>query len=163
VDEVSGAAGFSSEPYHPNSHGKGENPDGHNSTAKVTLVGELLNQTGLILLALSCWPYRAGFMVLALSCWPSLAGLPSGFRLLLQSIVDHLDHPMINHLPPFTGMNPPAENLARYFLARYLLERPPGANKRTDAVHDRLTGSSNRIVKQDRGNRTEGTGLREQD
>jgi hypothetical protein len=25
---------------------------------------------------------------------------------------------MINHLPPFTGMNPPAENLARYLLER---------------------------------------------
>jgi hypothetical protein len=132
VDEVSGAAGFSSEPYHPNSHGKGENPDGHNSTAKVTLVGELLNQTGLILLALSCWPYRAGFMVLALSCWPSLVGLPSGFRLLLQSIVDHLDRLMINRSAPCAGMNPPVETLARYLPKERVRERMRSMNEGLD-------------------------------
>ena len=56
---------------------------------KVTLVGESLDQTGLL-----------------------------DFKLLnqvLRPIVDHLDHQMINDLPPFSEINPSAENLARYF------------------------------------------------
>ncbi len=33
----------------------------------------------------------------------------------MRPIVEHLDHQMINDLPPFTTLNPSAENLARYF------------------------------------------------
>ena len=58
---------------------------------------------------------------LAFSCWPSPAGLLFDFKQLkqlLQQIVEHLDHPMINNWPPFTGMYGSAENPARYILER---------------------------------------------
>jgi 6-pyruvoyltetrahydropterin/6-carboxytetrahydropterin synthase len=70
--EVTVAAGFSSGHYLRNYHGKCENPHGHNYNVKVTLVGESLDQTGLLF----------------------------DFKLLkqvLQPIVDRLDHQMINN------------------------------------------------------------------
>jgi len=44
-------------------------------------------------------------------------------------VVDYLDHKMINDLPPFTELNPSAENLARYFFqetSRTLSEKTGG-------------------------------------
>ncbi len=71
--------------------GKCENPHGHNYKVFVTLQGEQLDDTGLLL----------------------------DFKLLKQVMrptVDYLDHQMINDLEPFVAeINPSAENLARYF------------------------------------------------
>ena len=83
-------AGFSSGHYLRNYRGKCENPHGHNYKVLVTLVGEALDASGLLL----------------------------DFKLLKQvmrPVVDRLDHQMINELEPFTEVNPSAENLARYF------------------------------------------------
>ena len=88
--EVTVEAGFSSGHYLRNYHGKCENPHGHNYRVLVTLAGAELDETGLLL----------DFKQL---------------KTLLNPVVAHLDHRMINDLPPFTELNPSAENLARYF------------------------------------------------
>ncbi len=88
--EVTVEAGFSSGHYLRNYRGKCENPHGHNYRVFVTLIGEELDEAGLLL----------------------------DFKLLKQvmrPVVDRLDHQMINELEPFTTINPSAENLARYF------------------------------------------------
>ena len=89
--EVTVQAGFSSGHYLRNYRGKCENPHGHNYKVFVTLVGEQLDEAGLLL----------------------------DFKLLKQvmrPVVDRLDHQMINDLAPFdVELNPSAENLARYF------------------------------------------------
>jgi 6-pyruvoyltetrahydropterin/6-carboxytetrahydropterin synthase len=91
--EVTVEATFSSGHYLRNYQGKCENPHGHNYKVRVTLAGEELDDTGLLM----------------------------DFKLLKQQlgpIVDYLDHQMINDLEPFTTLNPSAENLARYFFDR---------------------------------------------
>ena len=88
--EVTVEAGFSSGHYLRNYQGKCENPHGHNYRVLVTLAGAELDAAGLLL----------DFKVL---------------KTLLRPVVDYLDHQMINDLPPFTELNPSAENLARYF------------------------------------------------
>jgi 6-pyruvoyltetrahydropterin/6-carboxytetrahydropterin synthase len=88
--EVTVEAGFSSGHYLRNYRGKCENPHGHNYKVHVTLVGEELDASGLLL----------------------------DFKLLkqvLRPVVEYLDHQMINDLKPFDEINPSAENLARYF------------------------------------------------
>jgi 6-pyruvoyltetrahydropterin/6-carboxytetrahydropterin synthase len=91
--EVTVDAGFSSGHYLRNYHGKCENPHGHNYRVLVTLCGESLDETGLLL----------DFKEL---------------KNILRPVVDYLDHQMINDLEPFTTVNPSAENLARYFFDR---------------------------------------------
>jgi 6-pyruvoyltetrahydropterin/6-carboxytetrahydropterin synthase len=88
--EITVEAGFSSGHYLRNYRGKCENPHGHNYRVLVTLAGAELDPTGLLL----------DFKLL---------------KDLLRPVVDYLDHQMINDLPPFTELNPSAENLARYF------------------------------------------------
>jgi 6-pyruvoyltetrahydropterin/6-carboxytetrahydropterin synthase len=88
--EVTVEAGFSSGHYLRNYQGKCENPHGHNYKIFVTLIGEELDETGLLL----------DFKLL---------------KHLLRPVVDYLDHQMINDLKPFNELNPSAENLARYF------------------------------------------------
>jgi 6-pyruvoyltetrahydropterin/6-carboxytetrahydropterin synthase len=95
--EVTVEAGFSSGHYLRNYHGKCENPHGHNYRVLVTLAGADLDQAGLLL----------DFKLL---------------KNLLKPVVDYLDHRMINDLPPFTEINPSAENLARYFYQETSLE-----------------------------------------
>lgn len=88
--EVTVEAGFSSGHYLRNYRGKCENPHGHNYKVYVTLIGEELDEAGLLL----------------------------DFKLLKQvmrPVVEYLDHQMINDLEPFTTVNPSAENLAKYF------------------------------------------------
>ena len=88
--EVTVEAGFSSGHYLRNYKGKCENPHGHNYKVFVTLVGEELDEAGLLL----------------------------DFKLLKQvmrPVVEYLDHQMINDLKPFDEVNPSAENLAKYF------------------------------------------------
>ena len=88
--EITVEAGFSSGHYLRNYHGKCENPHGHNYRVLITLAGAELDEAGLLL----------DFKIL---------------KTLLRPVVDYLDHQMINDLPPFTELNPSAENLARYF------------------------------------------------
>jgi len=95
--EITVQAGFSSGHYLRNYHGKCENPHGHNYRVLVTLIGEHLDASGLLL----------------------------DFKLLKQVLrptVDYLDHQMINDLKPFDTVNPSAENLAKYFYERTAAE-----------------------------------------
>jgi 6-pyruvoyltetrahydropterin/6-carboxytetrahydropterin synthase len=89
--EVTVEAGFSSGHYLRNYRGKCENPHGHNYKVFVTLIGEELDEAGMLL----------------------------DFKLLKQVMrptVEYLDHFMINDLKPFdVELNPSAENLAKYF------------------------------------------------
>ena len=102
--EITVQAGFSSGHFLRNYHGKCENPHGHNYRVLVTLIGETLDHSGLLL----------------------------DFKLLKQVLrptVEYLDHQMINELEPFTTVNPSAENLAKYFFdktATQLLEMTEG-------------------------------------
>jgi len=95
--EVTVEAGFSSGHYLRNYKGKCENPHGHNYRVLVTLAGAELDDAGLLL----------DFKLL---------------KTLLRPVVDYLDHQMINDLPPFTELNPSAENLARYFYQQTSLQ-----------------------------------------
>ncbi len=88
--EITVQAGFSSGHYLRDYYGKCENPHGHNYRVLVTLVGEQLDPSGLLL------------------DFKQLKGV-------LKPTVDYLDHQMINDLEPFTKLNPSAENLAKYF------------------------------------------------
>jgi len=36
-------------------------------------------------------------------------------REVMKHVIERLDHQMINDIPPFTELNPSAENLAKYF------------------------------------------------
>jgi 6-pyruvoyltetrahydropterin/6-carboxytetrahydropterin synthase len=89
--EVTVEAGFSSGHFLRNYRGKCENPHGHNYKVFITLIGEELDEAGMLL----------------------------DFKLLKQVMrptVDYLDHRMINDLEPFVSeLNPSAENLAKYF------------------------------------------------
>jgi 6-pyruvoyltetrahydropterin/6-carboxytetrahydropterin synthase len=73
-----------------NYKGKCENPHGHNYKVLVTLQGNELDKAGLLL----------DFKDL---------------KVVMKSVVERLDHQMINDIKPFDEVNPSAENLARYF------------------------------------------------
>ena len=84
--EKSFAAGHALRGY----KGKCENVHGHNYKIRVTLHGEQLDSIGLLV----------DFV---------------DVKRHLQTIIDRLDHQFMNDIPPFTELNPSAENLARYF------------------------------------------------
>jgi 6-pyruvoyltetrahydropterin/6-carboxytetrahydropterin synthase len=88
--EVNVEAGFSSGHYLRNYRGRCENPHGHNYRVCVTLVGESLDDDGLL------FDFK-------------------NLKQVLHPTIQYLDHQMINDLAPFTELNPSAENLARYF------------------------------------------------
>ncbi len=94
--------------------GKCENVHGHNYRVRALLAGESLNSTGLLF---------------------DFAEL----RYRLREIVAALDHRFLNDLPPFTEVNPSAENIAKYFydeLARRLVASPNGAVVRAVTVYE---------------------------
>ena len=73
-----------------NYKGKCESVHGHNYKVRVTIAGNKLNSTGLLV----------DFVDL---------------RAAIKAVVDRLDHRFLNDLAPFDQINPSAENLARYF------------------------------------------------
>ena len=73
-----------------NYKGKCENVHGHNYKVRVSVEGEHLDATGLLI---------------------DFADL----RRAVKVIVDRLDHQFLNDLAPFDQLNPSAENIARYF------------------------------------------------
>lgn len=72
-----------------NYRGKCENVHGHNYRVQVLVRGEKLDEIGML----------ADFTVL---------------KKLLREVSEPMDHVFINDLPPFTEMNPTAENMAWY-------------------------------------------------
>jgi len=73
-----------------NYKGKCENVHGHNYKLRVTIEGEKLNSTGLLIDFIDV-------------------------RTAIKVLVDRLDHQFLNDLPPFDKLNPSAENIAKYF------------------------------------------------
>lgn len=71
-------------------HGKCENVHGHNYRVRVTMEGEQLDATGLLV----------DFVEI---------------KRLTNSVIDKLDHRFINDIAPFDAINPSAENIAKYF------------------------------------------------
>ncbi len=84
--EYSFAAGHALRGY----KGKCENVHGHNYKVQVTVAGERLDSTGLLI----------DFVDL---------------RTTIKGLVERLDHRFLNDLPPFDQINPSAENLAKHF------------------------------------------------
>ena len=70
--------------------GKCENVHGHNYKVQVTVAGEKLDSTGLLI----------DFIDL---------------RAAIRELAERLDHRFMNDVPPFDQINPSAENMARYF------------------------------------------------
>jgi 6-pyruvoyltetrahydropterin/6-carboxytetrahydropterin synthase len=88
--EVTVEREFSSGHFLRNYRGKCENPHGHNYKVRITLRGETLDVSGLLL----------DFKDL---------------KHVMRPVIDRLDHQMLNDIAPFTEINPSAENLAKYF------------------------------------------------
>jgi len=76
-----------------NYHGKCENVHGHNYRVRITVAGERLDETGLLVDFLEV-------------------------KRLMGAVIDYLDHRFINDLAPFDLINPSAENIAKYFYDR---------------------------------------------
>jgi len=76
-----------------NYKGKCENVHGHNYRVRITVQGEQLDSTGLLVDFLNV-------------------------KNLIHDVVGYLDHQFINDLPPFDQINPSAENMAKYFYDR---------------------------------------------
>jgi len=76
-----------------NYKGSCEDVHGHNFRVRVTVAGEQLDSTGLLV----------DFVEL---------------KSLIDGVVAYLDHKFINDLPPLDKINPSAENLAKYFYDR---------------------------------------------
>jgi 6-pyruvoyltetrahydropterin/6-carboxytetrahydropterin synthase len=76
-----------------NYKGKCENVHGHNYRVMVTIQGEQLDATGLLV----------DFV---------------DIKRLMGGAIDYLDHRFINDLAPFDQINPSAENIAKYFYDR---------------------------------------------
>jgi 6-pyruvoyltetrahydropterin/6-carboxytetrahydropterin synthase len=88
--EVTVEDSFAAGHYLRDYKGKCENPHGHNYKVRVTLRGKELDKAGLLL----------DFKDL---------------KEVMKSVIERLDHQMLNEVEPFTVLNPSAENLARYF------------------------------------------------
>ena len=85
-----------------NYKGKCENVHGHNFKVQVVIEGQRLDSTGLLVDFIDV-------------------------RDLMQSVIARLDHQFLNEVPPFTELNPSAENIAEYFFAQMTpeLEKTP--------------------------------------
>jgi 6-pyruvoyltetrahydropterin/6-carboxytetrahydropterin synthase len=90
VFEVSAQQTFAAGHALRNYHGKCENVHGHNYRVQVTVEGERLDQTGLLV----------DFIEL---------------KRLMSQVIERLDHQFLNDISPFDVLNPSAENLAKYF------------------------------------------------
>ena len=108
--EESFAAGHALRGY----QGKCENVHGHNYKVRVVLAGEKLNPVGLLY----------DFVEL---------------KKRIEEVIRALDHKFLNDIPPFTELNPSAENIAKYFyeeLNGRLAARPHGAAVREVTIFE---------------------------
>ena len=97
--EESFAAGHALRGY----KGKCENVHGHNYKIRVILAGKSLDSVGLLY----------DFVEL---------------RKQMAAVIHSLDHRFLNELPPFTELNPSAENIAKYFYDELAKRLAPAAN-----------------------------------
>ena len=88
--EVTVERSFAAGHYLRNYKGKCENPHGHNYKVQVTLRGAELDKAGLLL------DFK-------------------DVKDVMKTVIEHLDHQMLNDIEPFRHLNPSAENIAKYF------------------------------------------------
>ncbi|HYG98133.1 MAG TPA: 6-carboxytetrahydropterin synthase QueD [Terriglobales bacterium] len=88
--EVSVEDTFASGHYLRGYRGKCEKPHGHNYKVRITLCGETLDNIGLL------YDFR-------------------DVKVVMNDIIDRIDHQMLNEIAPFDTVNPSAENMAKYF------------------------------------------------
>ena len=88
--EVTVEQSFAAGHYLRNYKGKCENPHGHNYKIQVTLRGTELDKAGLLL------DFK-------------------DVKSVMKSVIERLDHHMLNDIDPFRELNPSAENIAKYF------------------------------------------------
>ena len=88
--EVTVERSFAAGHYLRNYKGKCENPHGHNYKVQVTLRGAELDKAGLLL------DFK-------------------DVKDVMKSVIERLDHQMLNDIEPFRQLNPSAENIAKYF------------------------------------------------
>ena len=76
-----------------NYKGKCENVHGHNFRVQVTIQGERLDETGMLVDFIDV-------------------------KTLMRAVIERLDHQFLNEVAPFDEKNPSAENIAEYFHER---------------------------------------------
>jgi 6-pyruvoyltetrahydropterin/6-carboxytetrahydropterin synthase len=76
-----------------NYKGKCENVHGHNFRVQVTIQGERLDDTGMLVDFIDV-------------------------KTLMRAVIERLDHQFLNEVAPFDEKNPSAENIAEYFHER---------------------------------------------
>jgi 6-pyruvoyltetrahydropterin/6-carboxytetrahydropterin synthase len=76
-----------------NYKGKCENVHGHNFRVQVTIQGDRLDDTGMLVDFIDV-------------------------KTLMRSVIERLDHQFLNEVAPFDEKNPSAENIAEYFHER---------------------------------------------
>jgi 6-pyruvoyltetrahydropterin/6-carboxytetrahydropterin synthase len=103
--EQSFAAGHALRNY----RGKCENVHGHNYRCQVTLAGQDLDSTGLLIDFVAA-------------------------KKVLQGIIDRLDHQWLNELPPFDTLNPSAENIAKFIYDEFSKGIDSSHGARLDSV-----------------------------
>ena len=82
---------------------------GHNYRCQLTLAGERLDHTGLLM----------DFVEL---------------KRALMSVIDRLDHQWLNDFPPFDVLNPSAENIAKFIYDEVRLGIPNSDDVRIESV-----------------------------
>jgi 6-pyruvoyltetrahydropterin/6-carboxytetrahydropterin synthase len=97
--EQSFAAGHALRNY----KGKCENVHGHNYKVQLRILGNELDQTGLLM--------DFGDM-----------------KRILREVIAQLDHQFINDIEPFTTINPTAENITKWFYDEVTRRMPAGAS-----------------------------------
>jgi 6-pyruvoyltetrahydropterin/6-carboxytetrahydropterin synthase len=102
--------------------GKCENVHGHNYRVQITVQGEQLDSTGLLV----------DFLDL---------------KRLTDEVIAYLDHRFINDLEPFDVLNPSAENLAKYFHDRVSAGFPSEAAARISEVRVWETDTSSAVYR----------------
>lgn len=75
-------------------HGKCEKLHGHNYRVEVFIRGKKLDKSGLL----------ADFVKI---------------KKALKKVLDKLDHQYLNEIPPFTKLNPTAENISKYIYEEF--------------------------------------------
>jgi 6-pyruvoyltetrahydropterin/6-carboxytetrahydropterin synthase len=105
-----------------NYRGKCENVHGHNYRVEITIQGEQLDETGLLVDFLEV-------------------------KRVMGGAIEYLDHRFINDLPPFDQINPSAENIAKYFYDRVSTGLKTGVDVRIAEVRVWETDTSSAVYR----------------
>jgi 6-pyruvoyltetrahydropterin/6-carboxytetrahydropterin synthase len=93
--------------------GKCENLHGHNYKVKVTLAGDTLDSIGLL------YDFK-------------------DLKVVMNEVIDKLDHQFLNDIEPFKRLNPSAENMAKYFYDEITVRLRAATDGRVSVKHVKL-------------------------